>query len=217
MKPSDPLVFRLLKFYEYFVNEDLTLGVMLYLIEVANRQNEILNTPCTASHKTLAKKMRVSTRSIIRYQNQSKKMGLINVENKFHKKHQKSNHVLINQNAINQVLKINRKLDTENLSPLGVKINTNYSDNLSHNNTNNKTTYNYTNKNKINRNQLSEKKLNYIHFLAKTYQPKDPTYEIPWLEKQLKVYMSLDRENQTEANWNKLGTGINYDVIMQKR
>ncbi len=29
--------------------------------------------------------------------------------------------------------------------------------------------------------------------------------------------MSLDREDQTEANWNKLGTGINYDVIMHKR
>ena len=119
MKENDALVFRVIQFLRLLPPKDKHNGVYSYLVVIAGYQNEKTNTPCFASQQTIADEIGVSKKTITRIQNYCKKRALITVTNKFEKKHQKTNHLSVNENYINSILRAAGKFDSVKLSTLG--------------------------------------------------------------------------------------------------
>ena len=215
MKENDALVFRVIQFLRVLPPKDKSKGIYSYLVSIASYQNEKKNTPCYASQQTLADEIGVSKKTITRIQNYCKKMGLISVKNKFEKKHQKTNHISINENYVNNFLRVSGKFDRDRLSTLGgteipidvVK--------MTHNKNN------YKNKDNIiySKKELTNKQKDWINKLASDYIRKQKIengqyYDFDTIVSELEIFLKGD---QTEQHWLKIGNGIPLNEIIPQR
>ena len=208
MKENDALVFRVIQFLRVLPPKDKSKGIYSYLVAIASYQNEKKNTPCYASQQKLAEEIGVSKKTITRIQNYCKKMGLISVKNKFEKKHQKTNHISINDNYVNTFLRASGKFDRDRLSTLGGTNRPIDMVKMTHNK------YSYKNKDNsiITDKELTIKQKELITKLAGKYikNHKDEYYKLETLCSHLTEFFKGD---QSEKSWKSLGNGIPLNEI----
>ena len=215
MKENDALVFRVIQFLRVLPPKDKSKGIYSYLVAIASYQNEKKNTPCYASQQKLAEEIGVSKKTITRIQNYCKKMGLISVKNKFEKKHQKTNHISVNENYINSILKAAGKFDSIRMSTLGGTERLIDVVKMTHNKNN------YKNKDNIiyTKKELTNKQKDWINKLASNYIRKQKIengqyYDFDTIVSELEIFLKGD---QTEEHWAKIGNGIPLNEIIPQR
>ena len=211
MKENDALVFRVIQFLRVLPPKDKSKGIYSYLVAIASYQNEKKNTPCYASQQKLAEEIGVSKKTITRIQNYCKKMGLISVKNKFEKKHQKTNHISINENYVNTFLRASGKFDRDRLSNLGGTERPIDMVKMTHNKNN------YKNKDNIiyTKKELTNKQKDWFNKLASNYIRKQKIengqyYKFNKIVSDLEKYL---KGEQKEENWLKIGNGIPFSSI----
>lgn len=215
MKENDALVFRVIQFLRLLPPKDKPNGVYSYLVVIASFQNEKINTPCFASQQTIANEIGLSKKTITRIQSYCKKRGLITVTNKFEKKHQKTNHISVNENYINSILKAAGKFDSIRMSTLGGTERLIDVVKMTHNKNN------YKNKDNIiyTKKELTNKQKDWINKLASDYIRKQKKengqyYDFDTLVSELEIFLKGD---QTEEHWVKIGNGIPLNEIIPQR